>query len=353
LRYAGDDPAGSHDVLAGGLARALAAADERSPAPTVHVTGAASVGATRRTIFVDIVRGDTTTAAVAQLASVGLRSVPFTAEAECVRLAGAAGVPVAEPLLASDDPAYVGAPFQISRRVAGMTVPRHILRIVGQDRQLGSRLARDCGTALAVLHAIDAEAVPGSVGRLVEPTPTLAYAEYLRSVAAGLPPSPVIALGQRWLASNHPDEGPTSLVHGDFRNGNLIVSGGALAAVIDWELAHVGDPMEDLAWLCLRCWRFRADELQVGGFGLLADLRAAYEEAGGTWRAAAFRWWKVARTMWWCLVLQLQAAAFESGASSSLVLAASGRKAAELEYDLLMLIAPGTERGRPARQRSG
>jgi aminoglycoside phosphotransferase (APT) family kinase protein len=331
--------ASPHDLEAG-LARALADANPGSPTPAVRVTGSASVGATRRTVFVDITQGESTTPAVAQLASVALRTVPFTAEAECVRLAAAAGVPVAEPLVATDDPSYVGAPFLISRRVDGMTVPRHILRAVKASPRLGSTLASQCGTALASLHAIDVTAVPASVERLVAPTPTLAYAEYLRTVSAGLAPSPVIALGQRWLARSHPDPGPLALVHSDLRNGNLIVDDDGLAAVIDWELAHVGDPMEDVAWLCLRCWRFLVDELEVGGFGTLDDLRAAYEGAGGIWRQEAFHWWKVARTIWWCLILGLQAAAFESGASSSLVLAASGRRVAELEYDLLMLIRP-------------
>jgi aminoglycoside phosphotransferase (APT) family kinase protein len=249
-------------------------------------------------------------------------------------------MPVAEPMVASDDPTYVGAPFQISQRIDGVTVPRHILRAAAERPALGATLTRHCGTALAALHGIDPDLVPAVVGRLVEPTPTIAYVEFLQSVAARVPPSPVIALGQRWLARNHPVPHKPSLVHGDMRNGNLVVDDDGLAAVIDWELAHVGDPMEDLAWLCLRCWRFLADDLEVGGFGVVADLRAAYEEAGGTWRPDAFHWWKVARTTWWCLVLRLQAMSFESGMSSSLVLAASGRRVAELEYDLLMLIRP-------------
>ena len=78
----------------------------------------------------------------------------------------------------------------------------------------------------------------------------------------------------------------------------------------------------------------------VGGFGALADLRDAYLAAGGVWRADAFHWWQVARTTWWCLALRLQADAFVAGTSSSLVLAASGRRTAELEYDLLTLIRP-------------
>jgi aminoglycoside phosphotransferase (APT) family kinase protein len=163
----------------------------------------------------------------------------------------------------------------------------------------------------------------------------------LHDLAAVAAPSPAIALGLRWLATHDPApaERP-AIVHSDLRNGNLIVDDDGLAAIIDWELAHVGDPMEDLAWLCLRCWRFRADDREVGGFGALADLRDAYVDAGGAWRPEAFQWWQVARTIWWCLALRLQAGAFVAGSSSSLVLAASGRRAAELEYDLLMLIPP-------------
>jgi len=346
----GDATGVSSRALEVGLARALADGDPSAPIASVHITGSASVGATRRTVFIDIVQAGTTTAAVAQLKSGVMSSISPTAEADLVRLAGAAGTPVAEPLVASDDPGYVGVPFQVSARIEGMTVPRHILRAVTERPALGAALTRDCGTAMAALHSIDPAVAPTGVGRLVDPTPTAAYVEFLQSVAASVPPSPVIALARSWLGRNHPAPHKPSLVHGDMRNGNLVVDDDGLAAVIDWELAHVGDPMEDLAWLCLRCWRFLADDLEVGGFGVVADLRAAYEEAGGTWRSDAFHWWKVARTMWWCLVLRLQAMSFESGISSSLVLAASGRRVAELEYDLLMLTRPkGT--GRPGLAR--
>lgn len=332
-------PAGDAD-LAAGVARALADADPAAPPPTVHVTGVASAGATRRTVFVDIVRDGSTTEAVAQLAPALARSLSPTAEAACVRQAATAGVPVAEPLVATDDAGYVGVPFLVSRRVRGLTVPRQILRAIADRPGFGTTLARQCGKTLAALHGLDPAEVPDDVSRLVDPTPTVAYAEHLRLVAASLAPSPVMALGQRWLARNHPEAAKPCLVHGDMRNGNLIVDDDGVAAVVDWELAHVGDPMEDLAWLCLRCWRFRADHLEVGGFASLTELSDAYEEAGGTWRADAFHWWKVARTMWWCLVLQLQAEAFVASMSSSLVLAASGRRVAEMEYDLLMLIRP-------------
>ena len=105
-----------------------------------------------------------------------------------------------------------------------------------------------------------------------------------------------------------------------------------------WELAHLGDPMEDLAWLCLRTWRFGLDNHVVGGFGNLDGLRDSYVKAGGEWRSEAFHWWTVARTLWWGLGLARQAQAFIQGDSTSIVLAASGRRVVELEYDLLCLI---------------
>jgi aminoglycoside phosphotransferase (APT) family kinase protein len=329
--------------LAAGLAHAIADADPGGPPPAVTVEASASVGATRRTLFVEVTRGGVTTPAVAQLVDVGMEGVSPTVEASCIRLAADAGVPVAEPLWASDDRSYVGAAFGISRRVEGMTVPRHVLRATADDPALGTALTRQLGAALAALHQVDTDDVPDAVRRLVDPSPTEAYLHHLRAVAAAAPRSPVLALGLRWLDDHQPAPAPPALVHSDARNGNLAVDRSGLVALLDWELIHVGDPMEDLAWSCLRCWRFGEDHLEVGGFGTRADLRGAYEAAGGTWREDAFGWWKVARTTWWCLVLQLQAMAFTSGASSSLVLAASGRRAAELEYDLLCMIRPSPQ----------
>jgi aminoglycoside phosphotransferase (APT) family kinase protein len=328
-----------HDSIAAGLARALA--DDGWPMPTVTVSGVASTGANRTTLTVDIQSGGSTCLGVLQLAGLGISSLPATVESAVVRLASRAGVPVAEPLAESDDPAYVGLPFRLSRRVEGKTVPRQVLRAVAEKPSLGDALTRQCGAALARLHAVDTTAIDSRVERYDDPTPTVAYWTHLRDLAALAPPSAAVALGLRWLASNHPEPSMRPvLLHGDMRNGNLIVDGAGLAAIVDWELAHVGDPMEDLAWLCLRCWRFRQDDRQVGGFGDLGVLRAAYEGRGGTWRDDSFRWWKVARTLWWSVVLGMQAGAFVAGSSSSLVLAASGRRAAELEYDLLMLIEP-------------
>jgi hypothetical protein len=85
-------------------------------------------------------------------------------------------------------------------------------------------------------------------------------------------------------------------------------------------------------------WRFGSDDFDVGGFGSLEAFRAAYEKAGGRLRDEAFEWWTVARTLWWGLGLARQAQAYMDGAATSIVLAASGRRVVELEYDLLCLM---------------
>ena len=102
--------------------------------------------------------------------------------------------------------------------------------------------------------------------------------------------------------------------------------------------------MEDVAWACVRTWRFGNDEAEFGGLASRMELREGYEQAGGTWAEDRFHWWKVQSTVRWGLLLATQAAAYLRGATPSIGMAASGRRVAELEYDALMLIRP---RGTP------
>jgi aminoglycoside phosphotransferase (APT) family kinase protein len=336
------------DDLAVGLSDAVTQLTGRPSSITLE--GEASVGATRRTLFARLHHGPESEPVVVQLGGAQLEGLASTVEAEVVRRAAAAGVPVAEPLVATDDSRWVGRPFQVVRRVEGETIPRRILRAAAADPALGRRLTQQLGDALARLHGSGTGSLPEGVPALVDPTPAAAYRARLADIAAMSPPSPVVALGRRWLARHEPPPPDrVAIVHADLRNGNLIVDivpsshAYGLAAAIDWELGHVGDPMEDLAWLCLRTWRFGEDGCEVGGFGRLVDLVTAYEAAGGSFRPEAFAWWTVARTLWWCLVLTLQGQAFVHGLSDSLVLAGSGRRVAELEYDLLTLIDPAAE----------
>jgi aminoglycoside phosphotransferase (APT) family kinase protein len=154
---------------------------------------------------------------------------------------------------------------------------------------------------------------------------------------------PALELGIRWLDRNAPaDDTPPALVHGDFRNGNFIVGPDGIRAVLDWELAHVGDPIEDLGWLCVKSWRFGNADCVVGGFGAVDELLAAYAGAGGAAvDEEALRFWVVLGTVKWGVICAGQALAFVNGILRNVEMAALGRRVAEMEWDLLDLLDGG------------
>ncbi len=165
----------------------------------------------------------------------------------------------------------------------------------------------------------------------------------LGAAAGGLlEPRPAITYGLRWLERRlPPPPANRGIIHTDVRTGNLIIGPDGLRAVLDWEGARRGgDPMEDLAWLALRMWRFHNDSLEIGGFSERAPLVDAYNQAGGSFDAERFAWWKAYGTLKWALGLAAQAAAHLDGRFSSIVMAASGRRVVEMEWDLLMLVRP-------------
>ena len=156
-------------------------------------------------------------------------------------------------------------------------------------------------------------------------------------------PHPAFELALRWLDARVP--APASaprFVHGDFRNGNFIVGPDGIRAVLDWELAHLGDPIEDLGWLCVKSWRFGANDKLVGGFGDVPDLLGAYEQAGGgAVDEATLRFWVVLGTVKWGVICVGQAFAHLTGAIRSVELATLGRRVAEMEWDVLDLLDGG------------
>ncbi len=252
-------------------------------------------------------------------------------EAAAIRAAAAAGLAVPEIVAATDDVTTWGSAGIVMRRVEGETIARRILR---DDDYAGARdvLARQCGEFLAGLHAVDPATVPG----LASDDPVELCRRNLDTVGEH---SETFELAFRWLDEHRPPPTGRAVVHGDFRLGNLIVGPEGLRAVLDWELVHEGDPVEDLGWLCVRCWRFGAP-LPVGGFGTREDLLDAYAAAGGAEvDPEVLRWWEVLNTLKWGIGCMGQAAAHLNGLVRSVELAAIGRRVCEQEWDLLRLIA--------------
>ena len=246
------------------------------------------------------------------------------------RRAGAAGAPCAGRPRTASATASSWASSRARPWAGGSSGPRTFA---------GARtfLARQCGEILARIHTIDPDAFPtpapldpGRAGRAVP-----RHLPRLGLAAAGVRPG--LPLAGRPHCPPPPDE--MKLVHGDFRNGNLMIGPDGVRAVLDWEIAHVGDPMEDLGWICTNAWRFGMVDKPVGGFGEREDLWAGYEAAGGApVKRDHALFWEVFGSMRWGVMCAGMTAAFR-GADPSVERAVIARRTSENEIDLLRLLA--------------
>jgi aminoglycoside phosphotransferase (APT) family kinase protein len=329
------------------IAAALAPMLERETGGRVTVSGVRSMtgGATREAWAVDatVVRPG---AAEERLALVLLLFRPggqraFTAhdEVRLLRAVRAAGAPVPRPFFAGD---VDGRPFYLMERLDGETIGR---RLVRDERWVRARAAlpAQLARALAAIHRVPVGA--GELEFLPRPAPGVPVAvaeldrleELYRQIT--VEPHPAFEVALRWLRARGPETTDVALVHGDFRIGNVMVGEEGLRAVLDWELAHVGDPLEDLGWLCVRSWRFGADQLPLGGIGTREQLLRAYAEASGRQvDPEAVRFWEVYGNLRWGVFTLVQARTFLEGMSPSVELASIGRRSAETEWELLNLI---------------
>ena len=256
-------------------------------------------------------------------------------EAHLIEAARAGGVPVPGVRHVLRPADGLGEGF-VMDRLEGETLGR---RIVREARLAGARrvLARQCGAALARIHRLPARHLPA-----LRTAAARAELDFQIGLHRGHGTArPVFEWAFRWLREHAPADVPVPvLVHGDFRNGNLMVGEEGLRAVLDWELAHLGDPMEDLGWICVRSWRFGHGALPVGGFGTREQLFEGYAAEGGQVDADRVRWWEVLGTLKWGIVCEAMVHAWLSGRERDVEKAAIGRRASEAESDLLALLAP-------------
>jgi aminoglycoside phosphotransferase (APT) family kinase protein len=256
-------------------------------------------------------------------------------EVDLLERAAKAGVPVPTVLWTAQAD-ELGSPGFVMEHVEGETIARRILR---EDEYAAARnvMAAQCGEIAARIHAIPSEDLDGLDAPSGAPSEAVIdqYTNLLDSLGE---PHPVFELALRWLRNRLPASDRVTVVHGDFRNGNFIVGPEGIRAVLDWELAHLGDPWEDLAWVCMRSWRFGGPG-EVGGFGDRDVFYEAYERTSGIpVDRDAVTWWEVMSNVKWGVMTIVQAFTHLWGHVHSLELAAIGRRTVETEYDVLGLI---------------
>ncbi|HMN73918.1 MAG TPA: phosphotransferase family protein [Rhodoblastus sp.] len=264
-----------------------------------------------------------------------VEKISLETEAALMQAAEVAGVPsphVHYVVRPQDD---FGRGFFMSH-VEGEALGRKIVR----DEAFAAirpKLAYQAGETLARIHAID----PAGLPELPRITPAEEVATMFDNYRRWSEPRPVFELAFRWARERMPPgDAPARLVHGDFRNGNMLVTPQGISAVLDWELAHIGDPLRDLGWICTGAWRYSVIDKPVGGFGERADLLAGYEAGGGgKVEPETLRFWEALGSLRWgvmCIGMGFRAQQSDRPVELSMI----ARRTSENEIDLMRLLAP-------------
>ncbi len=282
-----------------------------------------------------VVRADSPTKVPASLSRIE--------EFAVLRAVHAAGVRVAEPLFSCDDPAVLGTPFFVMRRLAGHAIGRIITRDPALEPELPALAAR-LGQELARIQRVrpphrGLDFLPPDRGPIGQIAGFRAYLDRHPT------PRPVLEWAMRWAETHMPEPLPTVLCHRDFRTGNYLVDGAELSGILDWEFAGWGDPDEDIGWFCCKGWRFARLDREAGGIAAREDFYRGYEaESGRRVDPERVRFWEIMANIRWAIIAMQQSDRVIIGGEQSLARAITARRATECEFELLWLLDPD---GRP------
>ncbi|MCH8009657.1 MAG: phosphotransferase family protein [Chloroflexi bacterium] len=248
------------------------------------------------------------------------------------------GVPVPEVYWLESDPQWLDRPFFVMRRLEGDASTGAVIA----NSEAGA-IAQQKVEILARIHAFDWKS--GGLEKLRAPSTAagspdveIAHWEGIMREEA-LEPQPVLEMALAWLKANRPAPERLTVVHGDYRTGNLLVNGGKITGVLDWEMVHLGDPMEDVAWVCLRSWRWAGDA-RVGGLLSREEFYQGYEAASGTpIDRDAVHFWEVLGNLKVAVIFLTGARSFVEGRSKDAMHAFTAHLNADIEAETLRLIS--------------
>lgn len=242
-----------------------------------------------------------------------------------------AGVTVPVPCVLCEDTDVLGTPFFLMHCVTGTAAGHKLVKAEANED-----LAAELGRNLARIHAIADSPELAFVEKPLLPPAEATIANYRAHLDALPDRHPSVEWGLSWLEENAPDPVTPVFCHRDYRTGNYMVDDGELTAVLDWEFAGWNDPMEDIGWLTAKCWRFGANDREVGGVGSLDAFLAAYEtESGRTIDRGQIGYWQVMAHIRWAVIALQQADRFVTGGERNLELALTAHIVPELELEIL------------------
>jgi len=254
-------------------------------------------------------------------------------DAHLMRVARSHGIPAPTVRAILDEHDDLGDGY-ITERIDGETLGR---KLVSDAAFADARaaMATQAGTILAAIHAMPTEALP-FLQRLSPADELAVYGGLLERTGVQ---HPALEFALQWVRRHLPGDWRDAVVHSDFRTGNLIVGSDGIRCVLDWEIARIGDPMQDLGVLCMKTWRFGGPQ-EVGGFGQREDLYAAYERAGGARvDPRRVRFWEAFSNLKWAIGCARRGLARSAdGHPASVELCAVGRRMEEPLWDFFELI---------------
>lgn len=251
------------------------------------------------------------------------------------------GIPVPPVYWIERDGAALERPFFVMGRVPGATDARTLVTSP-QYADARPTITRQKAEILANIHSVDI----GGLRALDRPASAAESASHeiarweATMRADTLEPQPVLEMAFSWLKRHTPPPPERlALVHGDYRTGNFLYDDTGITAILDWEMAHAGDPIEDLGWLMIKSWRWAGDD-RVGGLCSRDEFIALYEQAGGVKvDRDALKFWEIFGNVKFATIFLTGTKSIIQGKTPDLLLAVTSFIQPGLEVEMLELIA--------------
>lgn len=263
-----------------------------------------------------------------------LGGIGLSSEARLIKLARDGGVKAPQVCGIIEESDDLGSGF-LMEKIEGETLPHKIFRDSSYSTAV-QNLTQDCAAELTKIHAmnvddftdiLDAKSPQQMIDNL--------YSDYQASQC----PIPVFEAAFSWLRENMPEDRAHTILHGDFRMGNLMIDENGISGVLDWELAHIGDPAQDVAYLCTPSWRFGNYHKTVGGFGGLDAFLEAYTQLSGlSIPKADIQFWMIYSSLWWATVCFSMTNTWRNAEDRGLERIVIGRRVSECVVDVLILL---------------